>query len=155
MNPVESNALQQATTFLRSGNKEEAMETLKQLLSDSPGHELGGGMLASIYAELGMSEQAITLYQEVLTQHPDNPLARFQWGLILFSRDQFADALAVWEPLRASADDFMAHFQSALAMLKLNRLDEARDLLARAASRMPQTHVLRPHLEELQRTLPQ
>ena len=153
MNPVESSTLQQAVSALRSDNKEEAMEWLKQLLSEHPGHELGGGMLASIYAELGMIEQAAALYQEVLAQHPDNPLARFQWGLLLFNRDQLVDALAVWEPLLASTDDFMAHFQSALAMAKLNHLSEARHLLSTAESRMPLSHEMRPHLEALQQAL--
>lgn len=152
---AESDALQKAVSALRASDNEMAMETLKQLLADIPGHELASGMLASIYAEIGMVDEAIGLYQGVIAQHPDNHLARVQWGQLLFNRGQSIEALDVWEPVRAASDDYMAHFLSALAMIKLGRLDEARDLLAIASLRMPQTHGSRPHLEECQRALQQ
>ena len=112
-------------------------------------------MLASIYLQLGMHPEAIAHYQQLLEQAPDNQLARFQLGMALMSSSQPEQAVAVWEPMLAMENEFMAHFHSALALLQLGRNREAAEMLQTARRNMPDSHPLHSRLLKLQAQLTQ
>lgn len=132
--------IKKSSTFAQKREFDNAIESLKSLLEIDPIHELGLGMLASIYAEIGMRDRAIFYYQKILDINSKNPLARFQMGLAQFNSGENKNALASWAPLVKDKQDFMGHYYSALALLKLDNPSAAREMLIIAQSNMPSDH---------------
>lgn len=141
--------VRRATAAVGARDFEQALICLKQLLALDSRHELATGMLAAVYAELGMRERAIETYRRALVLNPANPLARLQLGLLQSSLGRTQDALDTWKPSLGDPQDFVAHFQSGVALLQLQRSAEARVVLNVVSQRMPRDHVLRPRLQEL------
>lgn len=139
----------EATALAKSGDFEGAIVKLKALIESHPLHEIALGMLAGIYAQIGMHDRAIEYFRRVLKINPENPLARFQLGLSQLSSGQPADALNAWKPALKNPDDFLVRFYSGLALMQLERPAEARPLLEEAAQQMPKNHALYPQLTEL------
>lgn len=148
----ELNLLNQATEFGKKREFDHAIETLKTLISHSPNHELALGMLASIYAEIGLYDRAIENFEKALDLNADNPLVRFQLGLIQFKNGDPQQALDTWAPA-LNQNDFMLHFHSGLALRELNRIDEARQMFAQANKTMPSNHALHAQLQEIRESL--
>lgn len=146
-------ALGAAIDAIRHDNTEAGMLALKTILELSPQHELANGMLASLYAQLGMPYAAINYYHTTLEINPDNHLARFQLGIQQLETGQAKVALQTWEPLLGLEGQFMPQFYSAIALIALERPQEANKLLTQAQATMPQDHPLRAHLaEQLEKT---
>ena len=153
MSKTEEMALiNQAIEFGKQREFDKAIEVLKNLVQIRPTHELGLGMLASIYAEIGMQDRAINLYRKILEINPSNPLAGFQLGLAQFRAGETEQALATWES-SLTEDDFMFHFHCGLALQKLNRVEEAKPMFEHAAKTMPNTHALYGQLQEIRKSL--
>lgn len=145
--------LSAAAGLAKEGNLDDAICLLKEILAARPSHEISLGMLASIYLQIGMHEQAVEHFQALLKANPRNPLARFQLGMARLSQGQPQAALDTWEPLLSLENEFMAHFHSALALIQLGRTAEALDRLDHARRHMPESHPLFPKLMELQAQL--
>lgn len=141
--------LSAAAGLAKEGNLDDAIIILKEILAVRPSHEISLGMLASIYLQIGMHQQAISHFETLLDIYPNNPLARFQLGMARLSQGQPQAALDTWEPMRSLENEFMAHFHSALALIQLGRNAEAVDRLELARQRMPESHPLFPRLLEL------
>jgi Tfp pilus assembly protein PilF len=153
--PVDvSETLSLTAAYAKRGELDAALVLLKELLLAEPDHEIANGMLAGIYAQLKMTERAAEGYRRVLKINPQNPLARFQLGLLELTSGQPQEALHTLRPSLKDRQDFLAHFYSGLALMELNRPDEARELLQRAAERMPVDHQLCPQLRTLLEKLP-
>lgn len=142
-------SLAAAAAAMKSGDFADAMDQLKKILTDHPSHELANGMLGSVYAELGMTDQAVAAFRKTLAIHPGNPLARFQMGLVLLTAGRYQEAVDALAPMLRMEDDFLAHFHSGLALVSLQRPADARPLLLRAQERMPASHPLYPNLRQL------
>ena len=150
MEPDDPQALlREAAAAVGQRDFEQALLRLKRLVALDSHHELAIGMLAAVYAELGMPERAIEYFGRVLTLNPANPLARLQLGLLQSSLGRTQQALDTWTPGLKDPNDFAVHFQSGVVMLQLKRPVEARALLATAEQRMPADHPLRASLREL------
>lgn len=141
--------LDAATRAAKAGDKEEAITQLKQLLDADPRHELANGMLASIYAELGLTDQATHYFQTLLRHHPANVLARFQLGVLLLTAGNPQETIETLQPMLSLEDDFLAHFHSGLAFDALRQPARARALFQQAAKRMPASHPLHDNLQAL------
>src|SRR5215813_439278 len=83
-----------------------ALEQLKSLLSVDPGNVLALGMLAGVYAQLKMTDQAERHYRRVLEIEPTNPLARFQLGLMQLEAGRAPDAIQTWDPALRDPSDY-------------------------------------------------
>jgi tetratricopeptide (TPR) repeat protein len=145
--------LLKATEYARERDLENAVLQLKQILQSHPRHEVSMGMLASIYLQIGMHQKAIEQFEALLTAHPKNPLARFQLGMASLANEEPEKALSQWAPMLEMENEFMAHFHSALALIQLNRLDEALPLIEHARSNMPEAHPLYTKLLEIRTRL--
>jgi Flp pilus assembly protein TadD len=141
--------LMEATRNIRAGNLDNAIVQLKELIESAPRHEVATGMLAGIYAELGMLDRASQCFRRVLDINPQNPLARFQFGLLQLQAQQPEAALTIWRMTQIKIDDYPTNFYSGLALIELGRTAEARASLDLAAQHMPANHALRPQLTEL------
>lgn len=146
---LQEQQLRRATACAKERDFEGAITGLKAILAVEPGSEIATGMLAAVYAELGMPQRATEYYQRVLALNPDNALARFQLGVLQLNAGRTREALETWEPSLADQSDFAAHYYSGLALLQLEKADEARTLLQKAHQRMPHDHALYPSLKEL------
>lgn len=87
MAPVETSqytepALQLAGACAKEQKFAQAIVYLKDFLAHHPQHEVAAGMLAAIYAEIGLSTRAVHYYNKVLAINPNNPLARAQLQLL-------------------------------------------------------------------------
>jgi predicted Zn-dependent protease len=71
-------ALSRAAASAKSEDFAGAIAHLQELLAVEPDHEIANGMLAGIYAQIGMPERATEHFQRVLAINPQNPLARLQ-----------------------------------------------------------------------------
>lgn len=141
--------LRLATDLAKQGHYDEAIVALKTLLDDEPNNELALGLLAATYLQIGYHEKAVNVYETLLQVNAVNPLARFQLGLAHLNSGAAETALQTWEPLLDQEQDFMAHFHSALALLQLDRREQAETLLMHASRTMPVSHPLYPTLLEL------
>ena len=146
-------ALGRAAACAKHGDLEEAMTHLKSLLAADPDNELGNGMLAGIYAQLNMPERATTCYERVLSVNPRNVLARFQLGLLQLNSGKPGEAVLTLRPNLDDDSEFLAHFYSAVALLELQQVEQARGLLEHVEQRMPRDHDLYPQLQTLMRPL--
>lgn len=142
-----------AARSAKNGDLEHAILHLKSVIASGQHREVAHGMLAAIYAQLGMTAQAKEHYQTVLTLNPQNPLARFQLGLIQLMAKQPQEALETWKPALRKVDDYMVQFHSGLALLELERPSEARSAFEKVAAHMPKKHPLYPETQRLLDTL--
>lgn len=145
----EGKTLELAAAYAKEKNFEQAILSLKDLLAHNAQHAIAAGMLAAIYAEIGLHTRAIQYYAKVLAISPNNPLARLHLGLSQLANRQPADALESWRPALSQPHEFLAHYYSGLALLQLKKKSEALNLLRQAAQRMPQSHPLYPSLQDL------
>lgn len=145
--------LARATACTKDNDFAGAIGHLKSLLQSYPEHEIANGMLAAVYAELGMTGRAIEYFQRALTINPDNLLARFQLGLLQLRAERPREALETWKPALADRHDFAIHYHCGATLLRLEEPDAARPILQEAARRMPKDHALFPQLHELLRHL--
>jgi len=79
--PDKKKLLSQATEALQAGEPEQAISVLKDLLEKYPKNEIASGLLASIYAEIGMLDRAEEHFREALNANRQNPLLRLHLGL--------------------------------------------------------------------------
>lgn len=147
-NPAQGE-LSQAAACLSNGDTESALTHLKTALAAEPENELVLGMLASVYAQLGMDERATEFFEKILAVNPANPLARFQLGLLVFQRGQPEQALAIWQASEPPQGDFMIRFYSGLALAQLGRSEEARTLFLAAREHVPSDHPVRAEVDKL------
>lgn len=145
--------LEQAIAQVRGGHYETAMEALQALIALDAKHEIAIGMLGSVQAELNAPEQAVACFQRVLEINPGNTLARIQLGEQLAALQRPREALAAWAPCLPQPGEFLAHYLSGLALMKLDEVEEARFLFAKAARFMPPDHEHRAALEQMLRVL--
>ncbi len=71
-------------------------------------------------------EEAEELLADALAADPDNEQVRWLWGRALIGLERFADAVGVYENLRAiNAEDYRPHFFLAKLYYRLGKKDEA------------------------------
>lgn len=141
--------MSRAVSATREGRYKDALMHLKTIVADRPEDQVAMGMLASVYADLGMKDNARQYFDQMLAADPENPLVRYQRGVLDFEAGRLDSALEIWRPLLETEHDFMGHFYSALALMQLGRLDGVRGLLDTARERMPSNHPFRQEVEKL------
>jgi tetratricopeptide (TPR) repeat protein len=145
----EQEAIQLISASAKSGDFEDAIVQLKNLLAAHPEHEFAHGMLAAIYAELEMADRAIEQFRRVLAINPANTLARVQLGALQLAAKRPDDLLETWKPCLDEPDNYIGRYYSGLALLQLEKPGEARAMLEQAVQRMPAEHALRRQVQQL------
>jgi tetratricopeptide (TPR) repeat protein len=115
------------------GDVEDACEALTRALREQPGHAVATSNLAALLRRAGRSEGAETLLREALARNPGDAGARLNLVAEKLQEDNPAEALALLGEVGPPADNLPAsrhwHLQRALALIALNRSDEARNAL--------------------------
>lgn len=81
------------------GDSGSAMAYFKLALSRNPDHVRSHWALAAEYATLKMPDRAGAHFAEALRLAPNEPVLRFQAGLLLLTSGRVSEADAVWAPL--------------------------------------------------------
>ena len=134
--------LRQAAQLMQQDSLPEALTVLKELRSEYPQDVMVLGLLASTYASLKMPQQAADCYQQVLQQDPNNALACFQYGLLQFQQQDFAQALSIWQPLAQVHSEFVCQYFIAQAYAQLGDTHRAKQFVHSSLNHMPPEHPL-------------
>jgi len=134
--------IKRAKRYARHGNAAAVEGVMLQLLNDEPDDTVALAFLGAALFQSGRSAAAVVAYRRALDVEPDLGLVRYQLGLAEASLAHHEHALECWQPLLDDEAEFMAHYQSAMALLALDRAEEAGPLIETARKRMPLEHPL-------------
>jgi Flp pilus assembly protein TadD len=82
-----------------AGDSGSAIAYLKLTLSKAPSHAKAHWALGAEYAGLNMPDRAAEHFASAVELDPAQPVARFQYGLLMLTNGQLERAEAIWEPL--------------------------------------------------------
>jgi tetratricopeptide (TPR) repeat protein len=117
---------------IQQSHHDGAISKLKQALEIEADNAQAQFLLAAEYAEIGLYDRAIEGMTRTLHLSPSMHIARFQLGLLYYSKSDFDTARAIWEPLDALGDDAMTLFKTALLLIGAGHQREAIPQLERA-----------------------
>ena len=119
-----------ANLDIKNGNVEEGLLKLKSLYASDDSDVEVLGMLASLYAQLGLLEKARTLYEKILKVEPKSFLTNFQLGMTYFDTGEIDQALKVWEQVLSQESVFPpALFYRGLALSQKGEIADAKQSL--------------------------
>ena len=95
-----------ALKAMRTDRDEDAIRLLKEAITQAPNNGELLYLLGMAHSNLGMADRALLEITQALALAPELINARFQLGLLHFTRREFDASEAVWMPLLAAlADD--------------------------------------------------
>lgn len=98
----------------------------------------GLGNLARIYQANGLLNEAIQVLDQLLKRDPENPHWPHYLAFILAGYGELEVAIPLWERTIQLAPDYMpAHLRRGEALMKLNRMEDAKDAFLRVLIRDP------------------
>ena len=119
-----------------AGDAGSAIGYLKLALAKSPSHAKAHWALAAEYAGLKMPDRAAQHFASALELDPTQPVARFQYGLLMLTSGQLGQAEAIWEPLgELDAQDPVRLFKDGLLHMVRDEFDAALASLRAALAR--------------------
>ena len=135
----------------RWAEAEQAIHAAEKIQPDSSGKEMAGFLLGAIFERQKKFDQAEAEFRKVLNENPRNSSTLNYYGYMLADRgirlEEAADLIK-----RALADDpNNAAYQDSLgwAYFKQNRLDDAQELLRKAATRESHDPTILSHLGDV------
>ena len=129
-----------ALLMFRMGRPELAINHLELFARRNPGAEQElGGARAELLTRLGMQDEALAAYDELLERYPDNFELRYGRGLLLVQAGRLDDALDDFGHLVALYPDDPTALNSLGYTLadQTDRFDEAYELISRALAQAP------------------
>lgn len=86
-------------------------------------------LLASEYAQLGMTTEALTHMESAVALDPSFPIARFQLGMLHVTMGNAMAARVAWAAMEGSETGFLGAFARGMLSLLDDQFDEAKALL--------------------------
>jgi len=121
-----ANQLYEAMVDVESGNYEQAIPILEEVLKQEPHALIAHLLLGRCYFSLKQYQKAIQPLQKVIEAAPENSLARYQLGCALVKTGQWSQAAPQFEAAVSQMNSSgMMHFYLALVYQKTARDDEA------------------------------
>lgn len=141
-----------ARTHAASGRTDEALAAYRRALEIDPNERSARLQVAVTLRKMGRAEEAIAEYRALIAQHPRYVKAWFNLGIALAAEGQDNEAVAAYEQALAhERDHFGAGKNLGLLLLRLDRVDAAREHLTDALEARPGDAELRMALAELAR----
>lgn len=81
------------------GDSASAIAYLKLTLSKAPSDARAHWAIAAEYASLNLPERAAEHFATSVELDPKQPVARFQYGLLMLTSGRLGEAESIWEPL--------------------------------------------------------
>lgn len=111
----------------------ESLGFFKLAVARDPAHAKAHWALAAEYASLRMPDRAHEHFGRAVELDTQQPVARFQYGLLCLTQGDVAQAQALWQPLdRLDADNPIRLFKRGLLEMVGDRFDMALALIRRA-----------------------
>lgn len=139
--------LSRASEFMKQKDYASTISLLKKSETKS---DILLGLLAAAYAEIGMIEEAEASLLRLLAFHPDNHLARFQLGVLLYQRDEVDDALKIMHDLADHSLDTAATFFLAQSYYEQGNFDNAVSYIKQLRNRIEPAHPLSAKVDALE-----
>lgn len=118
---------------VQAGRHDQAILKLKEVVAMTPEDARAHFLLAAEHAELGLYDRAEQGMARALALDPNLHTARFQLGLLHYTRGDTAQASAVWASLDSLGDhDALVLFKRGLLNVAAGALDVAEQELADA-----------------------
>ncbi len=133
-----------------SGDSASAVAHFKLGVAKSPSNARLHWALGAEFAALTMNERAAGHFEKALNLEPEQPVCRFQFGLLLLTCGDLAGAESVWQPLEhLPKNDPVRLFKEALLLLARDEFDSARSALRSALGQPVVDPALRRDMEML------
>jgi tetratricopeptide (TPR) repeat protein len=95
------------------------------------------------HREAGLFEDAERILAEAVAKFPDERRVAIEYAVLADFRNDYRDALERWQQVRMAFPDAQeGHLGAAQVLLRLERLDEADDVLAAGLERLPTSQAL-------------
>lgn len=153
MNKQIKDVLSAVIPLIEKKDHSRAISALKEAVDSGLSDEIILGMLASEYANLGMLDRAIVWYEKIVDVNPENYLAIFQLGMILYQSGEYARAIEYWEAIGIQQGEFISNYWIARAYLENNNKQSAKPYIDTAFNRMPKDHDLYKSMIEVRRKI--
>lgn len=131
---------QLARAYHHMGQYGTALQTYRRLLDEEPNTTARDSIYfdqAVLMVQLRQEEEAVRQFLQVRDEFPQSPLANeavVRAGHIAFALENYADAQRIYQPLlEKSEQDSLVYGQYALALFRLQRIDEGRKAAKRYA----------------------
>ena len=132
-------ALQLGIALARSGDTEEAVDTLKALRKRRPDSIMADLTLARLYREIGLDALSEESYRNVIKQRPDLEQAYLELGALYEKQDDFPKAIATFrEALKIAPENLSVRHHLALIFINRGELPQALAELQAALKYNPQ-----------------
>ena len=82
-----------ADLYIREAEDEKAIDLLQEGIDKYPENEQMWSLLLNQYVKTGELETAMERYGDLVVQHPDNKLYRFNYGTLLLNADEYEAAI--------------------------------------------------------------
>ncbi len=116
-----------------SGDSGSAIGYLKLAVNKADAHAKAHWALATEYAALKMPDRAELHFAKAVELDPQQPVARFQYGLLLLTSGRIDEAQAVWSPLdELASNDPVRLFKQGLLHMVRDEFDTALSCLRSA-----------------------
>ena len=108
---------------------EQAIQEYKRAIALDPSFDEAHHQLAVVYFHVGLLDEAHGEIEQTLALNAGNTLARFRYGVIDMYRGDYDDALRYFKSTPLKKNPPLSAFQTATALFRLGRNEEASELL--------------------------
>jgi tetratricopeptide (TPR) repeat protein len=116
---------------------EQAIQSCKRALELDPKMDEAHHQLGLIYLHLGLFDKAQAHINKALEINPSNTLARFRSGFISLYQARYEDAYQIFKSTPLEKTPAFHAFQTATALFRMGRLDEAEAMIDKFLSEYP------------------
>ncbi len=134
---------QLARTYHHMGQYSAALQTYRRILDEEPNATARDSIYfdqAVLMVRLRQDDEAVRQFLQVRAEFPQSPLAdeaAVRAGHIAFALENYADAQRIYQPLlEKGIEDSLVYGQYALALFRLQRIDEGRKAAKRYAKHL-------------------
>jgi tetratricopeptide (TPR) repeat protein len=117
---------------------EAAIQSYRRALELDPNLDEAHQQLGVVYFHIGLLDKAWAELEKAVNINPSNTLARFRFGVIDMYRGRYEDAHTVFKATPLKTNPTLWAFQSATALFRLGRTEEATQLLDEYLTKYPQ-----------------
>jgi TolB-like protein/DNA-binding winged helix-turn-helix (wHTH) protein/tetratricopeptide (TPR) repeat protein len=104
---------------------DQAIQEYKRALELNPNLDEARNQLALVYGHVGLLDQSLEELKKAVAINPSNTVARYRIGETLLFQGKYNEALAVFRSVPREANPALIGYQTAWALLHLDRNEEA------------------------------
>jgi tetratricopeptide (TPR) repeat protein/predicted Ser/Thr protein kinase len=117
---------------------EAAIQSYRRALELDPNLDEAHHQLGVVYFHIGLLDKGWAEIEKAVSINASNTLARFRFGVIYLYRGKYEDANAVFKSTPLKSNPSLWAYQSATALFRLGRTEEANQLLDEYLKNYPQ-----------------